>query len=264
VLYGYFTAYALTNSIPFHPYYQAAEKEKRDKEDGTKRITLKDILTAHPGISMPEAVQRLNAYNTAAAAGLVDKAIAQAALAGPSSSSSAHIDASGQLDPNAAAKAAADAVQALNAQLVSVQGPFGVAGEGGGLTKPHREVYIGNLPPGVTVPQLADFLCAALKQLGVVRDNMGSVVSCWVSGDGHYGFAELRTVDECNAALAYLNGVQIGVNLIKVMYIYIYIYICVYICIYIYTYVYIYVCIYVYIYMYKYIYIYIYTYRKLY
>lgn len=45
---------------------------------------------------------------------------------------------------------------------------------------------------------------------------MGSVVTCWVSGDGHYGFAELRTIEECNAALAYLNGVQIGINLIKV------------------------------------------------
>ena len=75
--------------------------------------------------------------------------------------------------------------------------------------------YIGNLPPGVTVSQLADFLNAALKQLGVAKET-GSVVSCWVSGDGHYGFAELRTVEECNAALAYLNGVQIGINLIKV------------------------------------------------
>ena len=67
----------------------------------------------------------------------------------------------------------------------------------------------------MTVSQLADFLNVALKQLGVAKDG-GSVVSCWVSGDGHYGFAELRTVEECNAALAYLNGVQIGLNLIKV------------------------------------------------
>lgn len=75
--------------------------------------------------------------------------------------------------------------------------------------------YIGNLPAGVTVSQLADFLNAALKQLGVAKEG-GSVVSCWVSGDGHYGFAELRTVEECNAALTYLSGVQIGINLIKV------------------------------------------------
>lgn len=67
----------------------------------------------------------------------------------------------------------------------------------------------------MTVSQLADFLNAALKQLGVAKES-GSVVSCWVSGDGHYGFAELRTVEECNAALTYLSGVQIGINLIKV------------------------------------------------
>ena len=67
----------------------------------------------------------------------------------------------------------------------------------------------------MTVSQLADFLNVALKQLGVAKEG-GSVVSCWVSGDGHYGFAELRSVEECNAALTYLNSVQIGINLIKV------------------------------------------------
>ena len=39
-------------------------------------------------------------------------------------------------------------------------GPFGVVGEGGTLTKPQRELYIGNLPIGVTVPQLTEFLNA--------------------------------------------------------------------------------------------------------
>ena len=39
-------------------------------------------------------------------------------------------------------------------------GPFGVVGEGGTLTKPQRELYIGNLPVGVTVPQLTEFLNA--------------------------------------------------------------------------------------------------------
>lgn len=193
------------------------EKEKKDKEEGVKRITLKDILTANPGISIPDAVQRLNVYNTAAAMGQLDASTAAAALASPAGGSGTDFLLNGgvPLDPSSAAMAAVQAVAALNAQVTSVSGPFGVAGEGGAVTKPHREVYIGNLPPGVTVSQLADFLNAALKQLGVAKEG-GSVVSCWVSGDGHYGFAEVRTVDECNAALAYLNGVQIGINLIKV------------------------------------------------
>ena len=38
----------------------------------------------------------------------------------------------------------------------------------------------------------------------------GSVVSAWISGDGHYAFVEFRTIEECNAALTYLNGLQIG------------------------------------------------------
>ena len=196
-----------------------AMQDKKEKEEGTKRITLKDILTANPGISIPDAVQRLNVYNTAAALGQIDAAVASAALAGPATSAPMSVDlllnGGIPVDPLSAAMAAAQAVAALNAQVVGASGPFGVAGEGGAVTKPHREVYIGNLPPGVTVSQLADFLNAALKQLGVAKEG-GSVVSCWVSGDGHYGFAEVRTIDECNAALAYLNGVQIGINLIKV------------------------------------------------
>lgn len=109
-----------------------------------KRITLKDILTANPGISIPDAVQRLNVYNTAAAlsSGPVDPSVASAALAGPSGGGMSNVDLMGGLpvDPSSAAMAAAQAVAALNAQVVSISGPFGVAGEGGAVTKPHREV----------------------------------------------------------------------------------------------------------------------------
>ena len=42
------------------------------------------------------------------------------------------------------------------------------------------------------------------------------MVSAWLSSDGHYAFAEFSTVEECNAAMTYLNGLQMGSSQLKV------------------------------------------------
>jgi splicing factor U2AF subunit len=76
--------------------------------------------------------------------------------------------------------------------------------------------YVGNLPPGVTVPQLAEFLNTVMKQVGLAKGNMGSVVTAWESSDGHYAFVEFRTIDETLGALTYLNGLQVGAHSLKV------------------------------------------------
>ena len=47
--------------------------------------------------------------------------------------------------------------------IANINATTGIPGVGGAGTKPFREVYIGNLPPGVTVPQLIDFLNVAMK-----------------------------------------------------------------------------------------------------
>ena len=87
---------------------------------------------------------------------------------------------------------------------------------GGALTKTQREIYVGNLPPGVSIPQLTDFVNYALRQLGVnPAAPVGSVVSAWVSGDGHFAFIELRSIEEANITLAYLSGVQVGAFALK-------------------------------------------------
>jgi hypothetical protein len=67
---------------------------------------LKDIITANPGITMPEAVARLNAYNTALAKGEQPPPISGTLP-------------SGMTIPTTS---------------------FGVVGEGGVATKPHREL----------------------------------------------------------------------------------------------------------------------------
>jgi hypothetical protein len=78
---------------------------------------LKDIIAAYPGISLAEAAQRLNAHNSAIAMGAMPPG-------GPSL-------------PNAANAAVAASAMA---QLTSSVGIGGVIGEGGALTKPHREL----------------------------------------------------------------------------------------------------------------------------
>lgn len=76
--------------------------------------------------------------------------------------------------------------------------------------------YVGNLPPGIAVPQLSEFFNAAMKQYGLSKDNSNSVVTSWISPDGHYAFVEMRSIDEATAALANLNGIQIGAYSLKI------------------------------------------------
>jgi splicing factor U2AF subunit len=96
--------------------------------------------------------------------------------------------------------------------LISAAAPVG-----GALTKQQREIYIGNLPPGVTVPEITDFMNVTIRQLGLSAGApVGSVVCSWVSTDGHYAFVELRTVEEASASMAYLTGLQIGTYVLKV------------------------------------------------
>ena len=95
--------------------------------------------------------------------------------------------------------------------------PLAYAPPGGALTKQQREIYVGNLPPGVSIPQITDFVNYALRKLGVNTSSpVGAVVNAWVSGDGHYAFVEMRTIEEASTAMAYLSGLQIGLYTLKV------------------------------------------------
>jgi RNA recognition motif-containing protein len=75
--------------------------------------------------------------------------------------------------------------------------------------------YVGNLPSGVSIPQIADFFNSAMKHLGLAADQ-NSVVSAWLSPDSTYAFLELRTISEAFVAITYLNGLQIGTQVLKV------------------------------------------------
>lgn len=154
-------------------------KGKDKEDDAPKGPTLKDIIAANPGLSVTEALQRLHALNMMG-----------------------------------------------NTSLSAVQGGMNLGNTLGALmmsninpqaSKLAREIYVGNLPPGISMPQLNEFLNAAMKQLlGPSSSPQGSVVASWISTDARYAFVEMRTVEEATAALNKLNGLMIGMHQLKV------------------------------------------------
>lgn len=67
--------------------------------------------------------------------------------------------------------------------------------------KPARELYVGNLPPNVTAPQLQEFLGTIIQQVGLSLQPGNPILNTWISTDGHFAFCEMRSVEECNLAL---------------------------------------------------------------
>jgi len=183
---------------------RSASKKRTAEEDNEpgkpKPISLRDIIAANPGISVPEAAVRLNAYNTAVARGQPPPPLSAPIQGAPV----AH-----GVIPGIPAPVGGMPVPTIPGLVPPI--PTGPMGEGGAATKAQRELYVGNLPPGITVPQLAEFLNTAFKQLNLCKDpTQNTVITAWVSTESHYAFVELRTIDEATAALTYLNGIQVG------------------------------------------------------
>ncbi|CBZ54911.1 putative U2 small nuclear ribonucleoprotein auxiliary factor U2AF [Neospora caninum Liverpool] len=80
-------------------------------------------------------------------------------------------------------------------------------------TKAARELYVGNLPPSLEVPQLMEFLNAAMAAVGGALLPGPPAVKAWRSTDGHYAFVEFRTMEEASNGMQ-LNGLNcMGFNL---------------------------------------------------
>lgn len=73
--------------------------------------------------------------------------------------------------------------------------------------KAARELYVGNLPPGVDVNQLVEFLNAALKALNANSVPGNPVTKAWISSDNHYAFVEFRNIEEATNGMV-LNGLN--------------------------------------------------------
>jgi len=64
--------------------------------------------------------------------------------------------------------------------------------------KTDRQLYIGNLPPEIKIPELCKHLNDALYALNLCEKEDKPIVDAWISGDGHYGFVEFRTIKDAH------------------------------------------------------------------
>jgi hypothetical protein len=78
-----------------------------------------------------------------------------------------------------------------------------------------KELYVGNLPPGMAVFTLIDRLNDVLVEMGATTMPGKPIVSGWLGGEGQFAFLQVRTVDECNNALS-LNGYNLDGFQLKV------------------------------------------------
>lgn len=75
-------------------------------------------------------------------------------------------------------------------------------------TKAMRELYVGNLPAGITAPQLVQFLNQVGQAVKVNSLPGEPVLSATLGGGGLFAFVEFRTAEEAANALR-LNGVEL-------------------------------------------------------
>ncbi len=102
-------------------------------------------------------------------------------------------------------------VQQMLRQRVAVARQTASAGDvaSADVSLPARELFVGNLPVGVLVQQLVEFLGAALEQMKLTTQPGNPVVQPWLSPDGSFALVEFRSLEEANNALA-LNNLAVG------------------------------------------------------
>lgn len=164
----------------------------------SKKITVNDIMKANPGMTFPEAVIRLNEYNTAVLNGLPPPSLTGSTVL---------------LGFGSAISLLNGALERENLSMKSLLEAAPISSDP--LTKPFRDVYIGNLPAQSTIGQISEFMNGCMRLLGFSTPG-GSVLSIWISTDMHYAFCEMRMVEEANAAIAYLSGVYVGTTQLKI------------------------------------------------
>jgi len=100
--------------------------------------------------------------------------------------------------------ASTDSAVSSQTSLALICQQMGLSAE---AAKAARELYVGNLPPGVDVNQLVEFLNAAMAALNANIKPGPPATKAWISTDGHYAFVEFRSMEEAT------NGMQLnGLN----------------------------------------------------
>jgi splicing factor U2AF subunit len=98
----------------------------------------------------------------------------------------------------------------ISPAAMSAAGSMGAMMGGAGVmnaaaTKTMRELYVGGLVSGATAPQLQEFLCATMVQMGMATAPGPSVLNTWLSSDNNYAFCEFRSIEEANNGMMLTN-----------------------------------------------------------
>lgn len=81
--------------------------------------------------------------------------------------------------------------------------------------KTDRQLYIGNLPPGITIPEIVKHLNDAMYALNLCEKEDRPIVDAWISSDGHYAFVEFRTIKDAHLGF-HLTQISIHGHALKV------------------------------------------------
>lgn len=81
--------------------------------------------------------------------------------------------------------------------------------------KQSRELYVGNLPAGISTPQLVQFLNQVALAVHVNAQPGDPIVSATMGSGGTFAFVEFRTFEECTNGMK-LNGVELLGSQLKV------------------------------------------------
>ncbi len=76
--------------------------------------------------------------------------------------------------------------------------------------KHERQLYVGNLPPGLNGAQVVDLLNRALIKMNAMIEPGEPVVNAWVSSEGRFAFVEFRCPEEAQKALVLSNVSLMG------------------------------------------------------
>lgn len=80
-------------------------------------------------------------------------------------------------------------------------------------TKPRRELFVGNTPPGTTERMLLDHLNSAMTTMNMTTAAGQALIQCRVSSN--FAFVELRSIEECDRALS-LTGIPFMGHILKI------------------------------------------------
>ena len=173
----------------------------------TVQVSMRDVLNANSGMTMQDAISKMNVINSAIVRGQIPPTLAGAitmtAGAPPP-------------PPPPPPPSHPPAQRVVPAPLL----PFAQLQSKEHINhKVHRDIFVGNLPQEDTLsPQsLHQVVSAALLNLHSPQDGLDPVMGVRSnSSSSRFCFLEMRTIEDANTAVAYLNGLPYNNAILKV------------------------------------------------